>query len=226
MSSPFAYLLRETAKAEKEANRIVTQFVDNGMIDARDHEAREECFNKYFDIYANRTKKNIMLMQRMKSFIEEDFKSLISGNDLGKKQAYMITIRPDDTKCNFVDFKNKVESFVRRACFIRYSYSFEQKGTTVADCGKGFHVHIIADMKQRSKSEVLRDVLSSWNAWIVKGKISSNNIDVRTMSNPESVIKNYLLEYKSDDNHKEVTRDMDIIFRETNKLEHLYSSPT
>lgn len=224
MTSPFAYLLKETAKAEKEANRIVNQFIASGEIKPDDHMKRQEYFDKYFDMYANRTKKNIELMQRMKGIIKDDFNALITGNDLGRKQSYMITIRPDDTKCNFDDFKDKVESFVRRACFIRYSYAFEQKGTTIATMGQGFHVHIIADMKQRTKSEVLRDTLSTWNSFIIKGFISSNNIDVRTCNNPVEVINSYLLEYKSDDNHKITTKEVDYHWRSCKSLEPLYSS--
>lgn len=224
MSSPFAYLLRETKKAKQEANRIVEQFVNSGMIKADDHVAREECFDKYFNMYANRTKKDIELMGKMKSIIKDDFQALISGGDLGKRQAYMITIRPDDTKCTFDEFRDKVQSFVRRACFIRYSYSFEQKGETIATMGKGFHVHIIADMKQRSKSEVLRDTLSSWNSFIIKGLISSNNIDVRTCHDPNEVVKNYLLEYKSTDEHKAKTKEVDYHWRSCKGLEPLYSN--
>lgn len=226
MSSPFAFLLRETKKAQKDADRIVKNFIDSGVIDADDHVTREEYFNKYFDMYANRTRRDIALMQKMKSIIQDDFQSLITGGDMGKRQAYMITIRPDDTKCTFDEFRDKVESFVRRACFIKYSYSFEQKGETIATMGQGFHVHIIADMKQRSKSEVLRDTLSSWNSFIVKGLISSNNIDIRTCHNSDEVVKNYLLEYKSNDEHKIKTKEVDYHWRNCKGLEPLYSTPT
>lgn len=138
------------------------------------------------------------------------------------KQSYFITIRPDDSKCTIVDFINKVESFMKRKCFISYSLSYEQKGTCIEDLGKGFHVHIVADMKQNSKGQVLRDCLSSWNDWIEKGLITKNNIDVRTTKNPDKIVDDYLIEYKSDDGHKEVTKDMDSLWRSTNNIESIY----
>lgn len=146
------------------------------------------------------------------------------SSTLSNKQSYMITIRPDDSKVDFIDFQRYVEYFVQRKCFIDYQYSFEQKGIEPMDIGKGFHVHIVANMKQRSKSEVLRDTLSSWKEWIDKGLIASNCIDVITTKNKDALVENYLLEYKSDDGHKEVTRSWDELWRTGMSLKRLYSS--
>lgn len=223
MSSPFAYLLRATRAAEKSAKENVETFVRNGLIAPDDHEKREELFNKYFDMHSKRTLNELSLMKRMKDIISEDFNDLLIGSERSN-QSYFITIRPDDKKCDFISFKDKVESFVRRACFLEYSYSFEQKGTTPESLGNGFHVHIVAKMKQRSKSEVLRDVMSTWNKWIVEGKLASNCIDVRTTKNPDKVIKDYLLEYKSDDNHKVATQGWDLVWRNSNQLLPIYGN--
>lgn len=140
------------------------------------------------------------------------------------KQTYMITIRPDDSKAYFPDFKEKVEDFVTRKCFLSYKYSFEQKGTKPEDMGKGFHVHIVANMKQRSKSEVLRDTLSSWKDWINEGLITANNVHVCITKDGEKLVQNYLIEYESDDGHKAVTKDYDHQWREAVGLYNLYVS--
>lgn len=137
---------------------------------------------------------------------------------------YFITIRPNDN-CTFIDFKNKVNEFVTRKCFLEYTYSFEQKGTSLSTLGQGFHVHIIANMIQRSKSEVLRDTLSSWNAWIKSDWISANCIQVDTTKNPDKLINDYLICYKSDDNHKETTKDWDNLWRKNLHLSTLYDYP-
>lgn len=147
-----------------------------------------------------------------------------SSRVFGSKQTFMITIRPDETKVDFFEFKKYVEWFITRKCFVNYKYSFEQKGECVEDIGKGFHVHIVANMKQRSKSEVLRDTLSSWKEWIDKGYIASNCIDVITTKNGEALVENYLLEYKSDDGHKEVTQSWDELWRTGMSLQRLYVS--
>lgn len=141
------------------------------------------------------------------------------------KQDYFLTIRPDDSKCTIEDFMEKVDRFVRRKCFISYRLSYEQKGESINDLGKGFHVHIVANMRQRAKSEVLRDTLSSWNDWIKKGWITPNNIDIRTTKNPDKIVDEYLLEYKSDDGHKEKTKNCDTIWRQSKGILDLYYNP-
>lgn len=143
-------------------------------------------------------------------------------NAIGNKQAYFITIRPDCNKVMFDDFKDKVESFVQRACFIDYTYSFEQKGTTASDMGTGFHCHIVTQSKHRSKGECLRDTLSSWKKWIDDGLIAPNCIDVGITKNPDTLIQNYLIDYKSDDDHKLPTKSMDELWRYTLDIKPLY----
>lgn len=141
---------------------------------------------------------------------------------LGNKQSYFITIRPDCSKVHFLEFKEKVDSFVARTCFTSVKYSFEQKATTPSELGEGFHVHLVAQSKHRSKGECLRDTLSSWNTWISEGKIASNCIDVSVTRNGESLVQNYLIDYKSDDGHKEPTKSMDELWRLENNLLALY----
>lgn len=141
-----------------------------------------------------------------------------------KTTYWFITIRPNDSNCTFIDFKNKFENFINRSCFISYTYSYEQKGTTENDIGKGFHVHLVADMRQRSKAEVLRDIKSSWNSWIKKGWIAENCIQVIPTKNPNTIIDDYLIEYKSDDNHKACTKEMDIKWRKANGLKNIYNN--
>lgn len=154
------------------------------------------------------------------------FVGLIANRQAGiqKKQSYMITIRPDDKKIDFPTFMIEVEQFVKRKCFLNYVYSFEQKGTDPMSLGSGFHVHIVADMKQRSKSEVLRDTLSSWKSWIDNGLVAANCIDVVTTKNAEALVQNYLIDYTSDDDHKEVTKSWDEMWRSGCGIDPLYTS--
>lgn len=138
------------------------------------------------------------------------------------RQAYFITIRPNDNKCTFLDFKEKVESFIKRACFTKCTYSFEQKGTSPFNIGSGFHVHIVTQSTHRSKGECLRDTLSSWKQWIESEKIASNCIDVAVTKNAENLVQNYLIDYKSDDEHKIATKSIDELWRLNEGLQPLY----
>lgn len=146
-------------------------------------------------------------------------KGLISdGNKV--KQTYFITIRPDDKSIDFEDFYTLVSKFVARKCFVWFKLSFEQKGKTSEDYGKGFHCHIIANMRQRSKSEVLRDTISTF-----KCCTSANCIQVDLLKNSDDVenTMRYLTEYESDDGHKKETMDADKEWRRLNSIQDLYT---
>lgn len=98
-----------------------------------------------------------------------------------------------------------------------FTLSFEQKGTTTETMGHGYHTHIIATMKQKSKGEVLRDTQSSF-----QHTTAPNCIDVSLCKNPEEVVQNYLIDYVSNDNHKITTKEYDSIWRTSLNLQATY----
>lgn len=132
---------------------------------------------------------------------------------------YFITVRPDSNLITFLDFKIMIEKMIKRKCFLLYNYSYEQKGITNETIGDGFHCHLVAQMTQRSKGEVLRDVISSF-----KNYASPNCIQVDICKNPTDVVDKYLLNYESADGHKVVTQESDALFRKKYSLENLYTN--
>lgn len=138
----------------------------------------------------------------------------------GSKQAYYITVRPDTKKVGFVEFYNDVRKFVERKCFIDYKVTFEQVGVTEETLGEGFHVNIVASMKQRSKGEVLRDTINTFKRYTI-----ANAIQVQTTRNPDEVVENYLVNYESKDGHKAPTQQWDAAWRVREGLANLYKSP-
>jgi len=139
------------------------------------------------------------------------------------KQHYFITIRPNTKLIAFHRFFNMIATFVQRNCFISYTLSFEQKGQSLDTLGEGFHCHIIANMRQRSKGEVLRDTISSFN------KVCANNcIQVDCIKNESGLnnLNNYLITYESKDNHKIVTKEYDELWRNKLKIKPLYDNIT
>jgi len=134
-------------------------------------------------------------------------------------KTFMITVRPENNKIKFHQFYNLVAGFVQRACFIEYSLSFEQKGITEETLGNGYHVHIIANMKQRSKGEVLRDTISTFS-----NCTAAHCIQVDICKNANETIQNYLIDYKSKDDHKEVTHEWDNKWRTKLNLLNLYKN--
>lgn len=226
MASPFAFLRSSTNRAHKTAMKLADGQHDSVL----DPEKWQAAYDIAFDIGCKGALAEIRRMKKMKEVIEQEFNELMGIETEAPTSGFFITIRPDDSKCDFHDFKKKIESFVSRKCFIEYTYSFEQKGTTPSEIGNGFHCHIVAKMKQRSKGEVLRDTLNTFKDWIEKGWIASNCIDVVITKNPEKLVLNYLVKYESDDGHKVATKAIDELWRSSMAIAPLYvlsrSSPT
>lgn len=137
---------------------------------------------------------------------------------------YHISIRPDDKKILFEDFYENVRKLVSRKCFKRFHLVFEQKSIEGEEVGKGFHCHIVGDMLQASKGEVLRDIKSTFNKMIKEGQIAENCIQVDPTRNPDEIVEKYLTAYESADGHKELTKITDKIWREKMNLEDYYNS--
>lgn len=158
-------------------------------------------------------------MDRLANIVKSKADALNNGEN---RQWYFITIRPDDKQCTIEDLVTKVETLIQRSCFISGSYSFEQKGTFPEELGNGFHCHLVCNMKQASKGQVLRDLKSSFASWIKESKIAENCIDVQGTRNPDDIIEGYLLGYESEDGHKEKTRGMDELWRTMSNLKRIY----
>lgn len=128
---------------------------------------------------------------------------------------YFISIRPPTG--NFQAFYTAIAQTLQRKCFLEYRASFEQKGVTESTLGEGYHVHLVANMSQRSKGEVIRDLKSSL-------KLGDEAIDVKPTKNPHDLFQRYCLEYKSDDEHKETTQAWDAMWREREGLRTSYEN--
>lgn len=128
----------------------------------------------------------------------------------GHTRYYFITVRPDEKRCSFDQFYDHVKKFTERKCFEDFELVFEQKGTTSDTLGSGFHVHILAHMRQRSKTEVLRDAISSFR------KVADDNcvqVDIVKTNVDEERVRNYMHQHTSKDGHKEETKEWDDLWR-------------
>lgn len=145
--------------------------------------------------------------------LHEDYEETIK---LSATNWYFITIRPKPG-ISFLDLYYLVHKYVNRAFMIEYTLTFEQKDPEGS--GQGFHCHIVANTKHRSKGEVLRDTVSTF-----KTIAADNCIDVKTTKNPKDIINNYMIAYKSDDDHKITTKQGDAIWRERMELQDIYEN--
>lgn len=136
-----------------------------------------------------------------------------------KTNWQFITIRPNLTT-TWVEFKQVCDKYLSSKRWIDGSYSYEQKGESLDTVGTGFHLHIIADTTWRSKAECLRDTINAF-----KSCCAPNCIKVIPTKTPQKLIKDYLVDYKSDDDHKEVTQVWDALWRDNLQLPHLHNLP-
>lgn len=124
--------------------------------------------------------------------------------------TFMITIRPECKKINLHTFIKDVNSYLERKMFKHiHICTYEQKGTNLDTLGNGFHVHIIAETTCRSKGEVLRNTIGTFERYT-----AANCIQVDVCKNPEDVKQRYLIDYESQDGHKEITKEWDSIWRD------------
>lgn len=124
----------------------------------------------------------------------------------GVKRTFMITVRPENKSINIHTFIQDTNEFLKRKMFEKiYGISYEQKGVTDDCLGWGFHFHLIAQTTCRSKGEVLENTYNTFKHYTAK-----QCIQVDVCKNPEQVIQKYLIDYKSKDEHKEMTKEWDI----------------
>lgn len=135
-----------------------------------------------------------------------------------KGTCFAITVRPRE-ETDFNLFYHLVQKLLQRKCFVDWTASFEQKGTSEDTLGSGFHVHIVATMTQKSKGEVARDVLSTVGACC-----EEQGVHVVLAKTPDAYIQNYLIDYNVDDGHKECTKAWDAMWREREGLLSLYKN--
>lgn len=150
---------------------------------------------------------------KIAKLLHDDYKEITQSET---SNWFFISVRPKPG-VSFEQFYALCYKYVNRAFMISYKLSFEQKDTE--GNGNGFHAHIVCDTKHRSKGECLRDTISSFH------KVCEENcIDVQVTKNPEDIVNNYLLNYKSEDEHKAPTQAGDKIWRNRLGLADLYDN--
>jgi len=132
---------------------------------------------------------------------------------------YFLTIRPD-SETTLQSLKHCIEDMLKRSCFIAATYTFEQKGVTKETLGFGHHTHIIANMKQRSKAEVARDIRSTLSRCNIRAIVQVDGL--RTDADIRRVTA-YIVDYESNDGHKVLTQQCDAEWRIAQGLQATYS---
>lgn len=134
--------------------------------------------------------------------------------------TYAICISPKEG-IDFQFFADTLQKYLEKPCFNgEITYSYEQRGKTEEETGRGIHVHIVAEMKQRSKGEVLRD---SKNIWAPICDASFIKVDMLKSASDKTQAISYLTNYTSKDGHKELTQIQDTKWRQMMGLLPFYT---
>lgn len=177
----------------------------------------ERVYDQHMQWAETEFRENLMVAMRYQEIYME-----VTG--MSMTNWYFITVRPDESLIDFEGFYAIVNKFIQRKCIDEFTLSFEQKGIEDNELGKGFHMHIVVkprDGSWRSKGEVLRDTKSTFACCA-----AANCIEVIPTRKPENIINGYMIEYTSEDGHKEVTKDSDARWRSILGLDPTYvSSP-
>lgn len=214
----FAHAKSIYNRAQKHASEVAR----NACLTSEDEDSRKityhETFTKSYELVVNTERQRFKSILEIAAVLHQDY----MGVSTKEPAWYLITIRPDCRKVTFNDFYDMIERLMKRKFWLKWTLSFEQKGTTEETMGEGFHVHIVSETTHRSKGEVIRDLLSSFRKWINKEWIKEQCIDVRLAKRPDEIIDKYLINYESEDGHKEKTFETDKLWRDALKLESTY----
>jgi len=187
---------------------------------------RQKIYNEQIDLYGKDKKEAYQIAETriLKDFdstcelgimLMERFKARLPVKHTG---YYMLTIRPDDKNVTFNTFRHVVKQYIYDK-MVNYTYSFEQKGTSLEELGKGFHVHIIGTWQARDKPNILTQTINYFKQFA-----AANCIQLDICRNPEEVVRKYLTEYISEDEHKITTKEWDTKWREDLGLKHIYTN--
>lgn len=175
----------------------------------------EEDWKDTYEKAINRHRKEFKEILRISRLLHEDYQETLQ---VCAENWFFITIRPNEKLINFPDFYNKLRTYLQRLCFLEYHCSLEQKGTSEKSLGQGFHCHIVANTKHRSKAECLRDTISTF-----KNICAENCIEIDKTREPTKIVNEYLVNYNSKDGHKIITKEWDTLWRTKNNLKDIYT---
>lgn len=150
----------------------------------------------------------------------------LKKDKMEKTALFFVTINPSEDKIGLENFVKMVHGFMNRKPFkvVEYYYVFEQQASSVDDddFGSHYHCHMLIERGEMKPSDFKRNVKSTFKAVIGPKAKEDRVINIKEAGITEfNRIQNYILGYKADDYKKEMC-DTDAMWREANKLEHLY----
>lgn len=198
-------------------------------------------FAKYFQIY--RKEKKELTGRKIKIILEQEFKletlgefhqglkKMINTNNHSIKEQLavtnnngyvFITINPKPG-VNLENLKKKVDKLVNRKMFDTAIWAYEQRGSTEAEAGKGFHVHILLKRNLNYKpSKIIKNTRNTCKG-LVGNENNNSQLNIQIIGEDFAKDKkNYFLGTNKTGEGKDIKQLIDIIWRKTVGLQPFY----
>lgn len=177
----------------------------------------EELYGRYCDavesVYRQQVGK-IPLARKIRML-----KDMVAYSDINENFLF-ITINPAPD-VEFLKFAEKVHKLCRSPYIANARYTFEQRGRTEEEVGKGFHAHIICDcVKNYNPSKIHGNIFSMFK----KMCGNKNHIDIKKY--PRKYYEDKILYLKGQkwDSDKLEAVNLNHFWREKNSLEDIYNA--
>lgn len=198
-------------------------------------------FAKYYQIY--KTQKRELTGRKMKTILEQQFKletlgefhlglkEMINTNDKKIKEQLavshnngfvFITINPKPG-VTLQQLVKKVDKLTHRKMFSHALWAYEQRGSTMANAGKGFHCHILAARNLNYKpSKVIKNTRNTCKS-LVGNENNNSQLNIQVIGEDFAQDKrNYFLGTNKTGEGKDLKQSIDIVWRKTENLQAFY----
>lgn len=136
-------------------------------------------------------------------------------------EIYWVTVNPKpEAQLDLI--MKCIHNFCARKAVKDYHYSFEQRGETLSECGKGIHCHILLKWDKRQNKYVKQFLIESCKR--IVGSHSSSILNIRRITSNVYQDKLDYLHGKKWDKEKDDKIKIDKIFREKNNIFDIYKN--
>lgn len=133
----------------------------------------EECEDREFERIERLYRNSIIQIQGgIVQILQESIKILSEYKKKSNEFIYFVTVnpKPEVTLQQMISVMDKP-----RKIYSNGYYTFEQRGTTEEDSGKGVHMHLITDINNSNRKDFLRELYRIWKPYVG----SKASIDVK-----------------------------------------------
>lgn len=208
------------SKAEKRAIKYRTYY-ECQNIELKS--TLKEDIQKEWNIEITRLKEDIIPRYFELKQILEEGKIINRDNTEKLPERYVfITLRPEENVCNLKTFIYHTETFFKKNLFNDSVWAFEQCGKTNEDCGKGFHAHGIAKVKNYVQ---VKDIIKAYEFIPYNCILQIGRKDSKCKFITKPIDLEYANNYIRGEKHNEEKNKsviIDKIWREKNNLKDLY----